>query len=58
MKIERGKPKTDLTEDLSRRLLTLYGPCIQCDECHGLCPALIDALLLPEIIVRRDMDDG
>ncbi len=56
MMINRGKPKSEMTEDLARRLNNLYGPCIQCDECHGICPALIDALLLPDIIVRKETD--
>jgi len=56
MKINRGKPKTEMTEVLARRLNDFYGSCIQCDECHGICPALIDALLLPDIIVRKETD--
>lgn len=56
MTITRGKPKSDLSEDLARQLNQLYGPCVQCQDCHGVCPALIDALLLPNIILRKETD--
>jgi len=29
------------------------GPCIGCNDCTGLCSALIDALTLPDIILNK-----
>jgi hypothetical protein len=31
----------------------LDGPCIGCPHCRGLCHALIDVLLLPDVIVVK-----
>jgi hypothetical protein len=31
----------------------LDGPCIGCAQCRGLCHALIDVLLLPDVIIAR-----
>lgn len=54
MKIERSKPSSRNTEVLHQRLNQLYGPCIHCQECHGMCPSLIEALVLPDLIVKKE----
>ncbi len=53
MSIEHSKAPARLSTELARRLNELYGPCIECEECHGLCPALIEALMLPDAILNR-----
>lgn len=40
---------TELTAELSK----LNGPCVGCTDCSGLCKELIDALLLPELVLSR-----
>lgn len=52
MSIKRGKPPAGLTEALSGKLHGLYGPCIECEECFGLCPSLIEALMLPDAVLK------
>lgn len=56
MTIQRSKPPSRRTEELSRRLGELYGPCIACAECHGMCPSLIEALMLPDMILNKETD--
>ncbi len=41
------------TARLARELARLQTPCIGCSECRGLCHALIEALVLPEVILGR-----
>ena len=53
MSIEHSRAPARLSAELARRLNQLYGPCIECEECHGLCPALIEALMLPDAILNR-----
>ena len=40
------------SQALSMELATLQGPCIGCTGCQGVCAALIQAMTLPEIILR------
>jgi len=56
MTIQRSKPPSNRTDELARRLNDLYGPCIACAECHGMCPALIEALILPDVILNKETD--
>jgi ferredoxin len=53
MPIEHSKAPSRLSAKLARQLNELYGPCIECEECYGLCPALIEALMLPDAILNR-----
>lgn len=41
------------TRALGRRLGALPGPCVGCRDCQGLCRALIEALTVPETVLRR-----
>lgn len=52
MKIDRSFPPSPRSKELLSKLNELYGPCIACKTCDGLCEALIDALMLPDIIVK------
>lgn len=38
---------------LAAELNTLNIPCIGCKDCDGLCHALIEALVVPGIILKR-----
>lgn len=53
MKIRRHRIATPHMEHLALQVSTLQGPCVGCQNCTGLCTALIDALTLPEIILNR-----
>ncbi len=53
---ERSKPPTRMSEQLAHRLSELYGPCIGCEDCYGFCPALIEALMVPDAILNRKPD--
>lgn len=52
MDIDRSLPRNDHSQKLVTQLNEIYGPCVGCKECDGLCQALIDALMLPDMIVR------
>ncbi|WP_223426759.1 hypothetical protein [Tateyamaria pelophila] len=38
---------------LAKEINTLTGPCVGCTECDGLCHALIEALVVPGIVLQR-----
>jgi len=39
---------------LFETLTDLRQPCVGCRNCRGLCSALIDAIVLPELILSKD----
>ena len=41
------------TRALGQDMAALHGPCIGCTGCQGICAALIEAMTLPEIILRK-----
>jgi len=51
--INRDKSPTVHTGGLAEELASLNGPCVGCKDCKGLCPALIVALVLPDLILSR-----
>ncbi|MDX2482164.1 hypothetical protein [Antarcticimicrobium sediminis] len=53
MTISRTKSETPRLNALSVEISQLNGPCVGCDDCGGLCVALIDALVLPDVILRK-----
>ncbi|WP_198654811.1 hypothetical protein [Albibacillus kandeliae] len=53
MDIVRSKPVTPHTVRLAGTLDGLQGPCVGCTDCTGLCAELIDALVIPEVILSR-----
>ncbi|WP_233270630.1 hypothetical protein [Chachezhania sediminis] len=53
MIIDRTQAPRSLSDDLSRQLSALYGPCIDCADCNGLCHELIEALMLPGAVLNR-----
>lgn len=52
MDIERAIGKAPRTVALAEDLARLSCGCVGCTACRGLCQALIDLLILPEIVVK------
>ena len=53
MDIVRSKPAATHTVRLAGTLDTLQNPCVGCTDCVGLCAELIDALVIPDVILSR-----
>ncbi len=53
MIVSRDRTPDHHTKVLQERLMALRGPCVGCKGCTGLCPALIDLLTLPDLILAR-----
>ncbi|MDK3016859.1 hypothetical protein [Pseudodonghicola flavimaris] len=53
MNISRSKSETPRLNALSVEISQLNGPCVGCENCVGLCMALIDALVVPEVILSK-----
>lgn len=53
MIINRTHPDVTNTNVLAMQLSDLHGPCVGCQGCKGLCTALIDALLVPDLVLSR-----
>jgi len=51
--IHRSKAPAHYSRELAKQLNALYGPCIECKDCHGLCPSLIEALTLPDAVLKK-----
>ncbi len=57
MKIARKAGFAPKTEALGSELLGLPC-CVGCAECQGLCLELVEALTLPDIVVKQPDDDA
>jgi len=53
MIIERKIANAPRTEALARDVAGLLGPCIGCTGCRGVCAAMIDAMVLPDLILAK-----
>ncbi|UWQ37338.1 hypothetical protein PNH50_17105 [Leisingera aquaemixtae] len=53
MPISRSKSDAPRVKALSAKVSGLQGPCLGCTNCVGLCEALIDALVLPDLVLSR-----
>jgi len=53
MKISRNRAPTPNINSLSAQISGLHGPCVGCQNCTGICQALIDALVLPDLILNK-----
>ncbi|SDC77353.1 hypothetical protein [Ruegeria marina] len=53
MQIDRSKSETRRLEALAGQIYALQGPCVGCSDCVGLCKALIDTLVVPDIVLTR-----
>lgn len=54
MFISRHIAEAPRTTDLATEIAKLNGPCIGCTECDGLCKELIDALVVPDVILSKN----
>ncbi|MCR8825015.1 hypothetical protein [Pseudosulfitobacter koreensis] len=52
MQTKRTVAHAPQTRLLAADLASLQGPCIGCKGCEGLCQALIDAMLVPDMILN------
>ncbi len=41
------------TQALAQQTQAMTGPCIGCTGCQGICQALFDAMLLPDLILKE-----
>lgn len=53
MQIDRTKAETPNLKALAGQVSALQGPCVGCSDCVGLCAALIDTLVLPDVILTK-----
>lgn len=52
MQAERTIGHAPRTQALARDLENLQGPCVGCPGCQGICQALFDAIMVPDLILR------
>lgn len=52
MQTKRTVAYAPQTHALAADLAALQGPCVGCRGCEGLCQALIDAMLIPDMILN------
>lgn len=53
MFISRHIAEAPRTAALSTEIAKLNGPCIGCTDCDGLCKELIEALVVPDLILSK-----
>ncbi|CUI01450.1 hypothetical protein [Leisingera aquaemixtae] len=53
MPISRSKSDAPRVKALATKVSGLQGPCLGCTNCVGLCEALIDVLVLPDLVLTR-----
>ena len=56
MIVTRSQTGTGQMAALARDLARLNAPCVGCADCRGLCRALIEAMVLPDLILHRRRD--
>ena len=52
MQIDRDAGKAPRTRDLVVQVFGLKQGCVGCTDCKGLCHELIDAMLVPELVLK------
>ncbi|WP_299620890.1 hypothetical protein [uncultured Tateyamaria sp.] len=52
MTISRNIGHAPRTRALAEELNALNGPCIGCTGCEGVCQALLDALVVPDVVTK------
>lgn len=52
MTITRSPAVTERSEELVQRIAGMGAPCVGCTDCRGLCHELIEAIVVPEIILH------
>ncbi|MEX0317085.1 MAG: hypothetical protein AB3N21_03995 [Ruegeria sp.] len=58
MQIDRSKAETPRLEALAGEVSALHGPCVGCSDCVGLYKALIDTLVLPDVILTKKRESS
>jgi hypothetical protein len=56
MNVTRSQTGTGQMATLAQDLARLNAPCVGCADCRGLCRALIEAMVLPDLILNRRRD--
>lgn len=56
MKINREIGHAPRTVTISKDLMMLNGPCIGCENCRGMCMELIEAMVVPDMILSAAKD--
>ncbi len=54
MKVDRKTAFAPRTQALATEITALQEPCVGCTECVGFCRELIEAMTVPDAILRRD----
>lgn len=49
--ITRRRGETDRVEAIATRVAGLGVPCVGCSDCRGLCQALIEVMVVPEVVL-------
>ena len=52
MNITRSPAVTERSEALGRRIAGMGTRCVGCTDCRGLCHELIEAIVVPEIVLN------
>lgn len=53
MEIARQPAPRHMSDELSRQIASIFGPCIDCADCSGACMDLVDALMVPDAVLGR-----
>ena len=51
LNITRSRGETRRSEELAAQVAGLGAPCVGCSNCRGLCAELLEAMVLPDIIL-------
>lgn len=54
MQVERAAGHTPLADEVARKLWSISGPCVGCKDCRGLCASFIEAMTIPDIILKAN----
>ena len=53
MQIDRKIAHAPRSRALASDMATMPSACVGCDGCQGICQSLIDAMLLPDLLLRE-----
>ena len=52
--ITRNRGEIKRSEALAERIANLGTPCLGCRDCRGLCAALLEAMVIPDVILNDE----
>ncbi|WP_202530589.1 hypothetical protein [Maritimibacter harenae] len=52
MQIDRQTGHAPRSQDLAHKMSGLKSGCVGCTDCKGLCHELIEAMLVPELVLK------